>query len=77
MVRAFDGLVATCVNIVKAAGMASAIALTEVIATVNTLIAEGASAATLMNFLLLFYFLFVMAVIVLFRGARRLVGVRQ
>jgi polar amino acid transport system substrate-binding protein len=77
MVRAFDGLVATCVNIVKAAGMASAIALTEVIATVNTLIAEGASAATLMNFLLLFYFLFVMAVIVLFRGARRLVGVRR
>ena len=77
MVRAFDGLVASCVNIVKAAGMASAIALTEVIATVNTLIAEGASAATLMNFLLVFYFLFVMAVIWLFRGARHLVGVRQ
>ncbi|MGY6633400.1 MAG: transporter substrate-binding domain-containing protein [Alkalilacustris sp.] len=74
MARAFDGLVATCVNIVKAAGMASAIALTEVIATVNTLIAEGASAATLMNFLLVFYFLFVMSVIWLFRGARRLVG---
>ncbi len=77
MLRAFDGLVATCVNIVKAAGMASAIALTEVIATVNTLVGEGASAATLMNFLLLFYFLFVMTVIWLFRGARRLVRRRQ
>ncbi len=76
LVRAYDGLVATCVNIVKAAGMASAIALTEIIATVNTLIAEGASAATLMNFLLVFYFLLVMGVIWLFRGAKRLVGVR-
>ena len=76
LVRAYDGLVATCVNIVKAAGMASAIALTEIIATVNTLIAEGASAATLMNFLLVFYFLMVMAVIWLFRGAKRLLGVR-
>lgn len=74
LLRAYDGLVATCVNIVKAAGMASAIALTEIIATVNILIAQGASATTLMNLLLVFYFLFVMAVLWLFRRARRLVG---
>jgi polar amino acid transport system substrate-binding protein len=77
LLRAYDGLVATCVNIVKAAGMASAIALTEIIATVNILIAQGASASTLMNLLLVFYFLFVMAVMGLFRRARRLVGAGQ
>ncbi|MCH8466947.1 MAG: transporter substrate-binding domain-containing protein, partial [Roseinatronobacter sp.] len=77
MLRAFDGLVATCVNIVKAAGMASAIALTEIIATVNTLIGEGASAAILMNVLLVFYFFFVMAVVWAFRGTRLLIMVRR
>lgn len=73
VLRAFDGLIATCVNIVKAAGMASAIALTEIIATVNTLIGEGANAATLMNILLLFYFMFVMTVVWVFRRVRLLI----
>ncbi|MGC9419215.1 MAG: transporter substrate-binding domain-containing protein [Rhodovulum sp.] len=64
--RAFDGLVAACVNIVKAAGMASAIALTELVSTVNTLVSEGGDTSTLMNGLLVFYFVFVLAVIWLF-----------
>lgn len=77
LLRAFDGLVAVSVNIAKAAGMASAIALSEIIATVNGLVAQGASPATLMNLLLLFYFLFVMALVGLFRAARRLLGVAR
>lgn len=68
--RAFDGLVAACVNIVKAAGMASAIALAELISTVNLIVAEGGDARTLMNGLLVFYFLFVLLVIRIFRKLR-------
>lgn len=71
LIRAYDGLVSTCVNIVKGAGMASVIALTELISTVNLIITEGGSAATLMNSLLLTYFLFVMVVLVVFRSAKR------
>lgn len=67
LVRSYDGLVSTCVNIVKAAGMASAIAVTELIATVNLIITEGGDASVLMNGLLVFYFFFVMAVLWLFR----------
>lgn len=61
--RCYPGLVATSVNIVKAAGLASTIALPEAISSVNTIIAEGADAATMMNLLLVFYFLFVLAVL--------------
>ncbi|WP_187428034.1 Membrane-bound lytic murein transglycosylase F [Roseobacter fucihabitans] len=70
VVRSYDGLVSTCVNIVKAAGMASAIALTELIATVNLIITEGGDASVLMNGLLLLYFVFVMGVMWLFRGLK-------
>ncbi len=72
--RSFDGLVAACVNIVKAAGMASAIALAELISTVNLIVTEGGDARTLMNGLLVFYFLFVLAVLWLFRRANRWLG---
>lgn len=73
--RAFDGLVASCVNIVKAAGMASAIAVTEVISTINLLVAEGANTATFMNGLLVFYFFLVLAIIAIFKFVRHtLVG---
>ena len=69
--RVFDGLMASCVNIVKAAGMASTIAVAEVISVANTLIAEGGDARTVMNLLLVFYFLFVLAVVWLFGAIRR------
>ncbi|MDW4497081.1 transporter substrate-binding domain-containing protein [Sulfitobacter sp. D35] len=65
--RGFDGLVATCVNIVKAAGMASAIAVGEVISSVNLTVSEGADTTTLMNGLLVFYFLLVLGIIWLFK----------
>ncbi|MBU3030110.1 transporter substrate-binding domain-containing protein [Paracoccus marinaquae] len=68
--RGYDGLVASCVNIVKAAGMASAIAVGELISTVNLLVSEGADTRTLMNGLLLFYFLFVLGIVWLFGRAK-------
>ncbi len=65
--RCYEGLASTSVNIVKAAGLASTIALPEAISAVNTIIAEGAGAATMMNLLLVFYFVFVLAVLGLLR----------
>jgi polar amino acid transport system substrate-binding protein len=66
LVRGYDGLVATCVNVVKAAGMASAIAVTELISTINLLVSEGADQRTMMNGLLVFYFLLVLAILSVF-----------
>ncbi|MEM9639221.1 MAG: hypothetical protein AAGA94_16335, partial [Pseudomonadota bacterium] len=68
--RAYDGLVAACVNIVKAAGMASAIALAELVSTVNLIVSEGGDVATFMNGLLVFYFLLMLGVLWLFRRLR-------
>ncbi|SDT94374.1 polar amino acid transport system substrate-binding protein [Halopseudomonas salegens] len=67
--RSYEGLVSTLVNIVKAAGMASTIAVPEIISVVNTLIAEGANATGLMTLLLLFYFGFVLLIMALLRLA--------
>ncbi|WP_375229608.1 transporter substrate-binding domain-containing protein [Roseobacter sp. S98] len=69
--RGFDGLVAACVNIVKAAGMASAIAVGELISTINLLVSEGADTATMMNGLLVFYFLLVLGLLWVFKALRR------
>ncbi len=68
--RGFDGLIATCVNIVKAVGMASAIAVGELISTVNLLVSEGANTRTMMNGLLIFYFLLVLGIMWLLRRAK-------
>ena len=68
--RAYDGLVAACVNIVKAAGMASAIALAELVSTVNLIVSEGGDVSTFMNGLLVFYFLLMLGVLWLFRRLR-------
>jgi polar amino acid transport system substrate-binding protein len=71
--RSYEGLVATSVNIVKAAGLASTIALAETVSAVNTIVAEGGDAATMMNLLLVFYLLFVLAVLGALRAGRGLV----
>ena len=68
--RCYEGLASTSVNIVKAAGLASTIALPEAISAVNTIVAEGAGAATMMNLLLVFYFVFVLAVLGLLRAGK-------
>ena len=70
--RCYEGLAATLVNIVKAAGLASTIALPELVSAANTILAEGAPAGTMMNLLLVAYFLFVLAM--LGRPARGKVG---
>jgi polar amino acid transport system substrate-binding protein len=72
--RAYEGLVATAVNIVKAAGLASTIAVPEVVSAVGQVLAEGGNAATMMNALVLYYFLLVVAVLVLLRAGRSLVA---
>jgi polar amino acid transport system substrate-binding protein len=59
----YDGLVAACVNTVKAAGLASVIALPELVSSVNLIILEGGSATILMNGLVLFYLVLVLAVL--------------
>lgn len=69
--RGYDGLVAACVNIVKGAGMASAIAVGELISTINLLVSEGADTTTMMNGLLVFYFLLILGLLSLFRALRR------
>lgn len=68
--RCYEGLVSTSVNIVKAAGLASTIAVPEVISAVNTIIAEGADAGSMMSLLLVFYLVFVLAVLGLLRAGR-------
>ena len=73
VVRGFDGLVAACVNIVKAAGMASAIAVSEVISTINLIVSEGGDTTTMMNGLLVFYFLFVLLILFFLKSARRVI----
>jgi polar amino acid transport system substrate-binding protein len=71
--RSYEGLVSTSVNIVKAAGLASTIALPEMISTVHSILAEGADVDTMMNLLLLFYFLFVVSLIGVLHAAKRAV----
>jgi polar amino acid transport system substrate-binding protein len=71
--RAYDGLVSTLVNIVKAAGLAGVIALPELVSAVNAILAETESAALLMNLLLVFYLLFVLATLGLLRAGRAVV----
>ena len=59
-------VIGALVNVVKATGMASAIAVPELISASTTIIAEQGNAALMMNVLLIVYFLLVMAVVQLF-----------
>lgn len=75
LIRAFlgsyDGIVATLVNIVKAAGMASAVAYFDMITATTDLVGEGADKALMMNLLLGFYLVFVMTIMAFFEAIRR------
>lgn len=57
--HSFTGLIANSVNIVKAIGIASAIAVPELISAANTILAEKGNTVGMMNFLMIFYFLLV------------------
>ncbi|NWO04493.1 MAG: ABC transporter permease subunit [Alteromonadaceae bacterium] len=72
--QSFEGLVSIMVNIVKAAAMASAIAVPEVISSINQLISEGGDPASLMTLLLVFYFVFVVVVMALLNLLKRWVS---
>ncbi len=54
--RAWSGLMANSVNIVKAVGIASTIAVPEIISAANSIISEHGTTSVIMNFLVLFYF---------------------
>ena len=57
--HAYEGINANSVNIVKAVGLASMIAVPELISSSNSIIAEYGNQSEMMTFLLLFYFLIV------------------
>ncbi len=56
---AFTGLVANSVNIVKAIGIASVIAVPELVSTSNRILSENGNTMEMMNFLMVFYFFLV------------------
>lgn len=55
----FTGLIANLVNIVKAIGIASVIAVPELVSTSNRILSENGNTLEMMNFLVIFYFLLV------------------
>jgi len=60
---AFGALSASLVNIVKATGMASAIAVPELISASTAILADRGNAGVMMNLLMAIYFLLVLAVV--------------
>ena len=68
---AYTPIVAILVNVVKATGMASAIAVPELIYASTALIAENGNRGVMMNVLMLTYFLLVLLVVYLFAVLER------
>lgn len=68
---AFGALAASLVNIVKATGMASAIAVPELISAATAVMAERGNIGVMMNLLMAIYFLLVLAVVRLLERAER------
>jgi len=69
--QAYQPVVAALVNIVKATGMASAVAVPELISTSTGIIAERGNSTVMMNTLMVAYFLMVVVVIRLFDRLHR------
>lgn len=67
----FAALMGNCVNIVKATGMASTLALPELVSASTSIIAEKGNDDIMMNILLLAYFVIVILVIQAFRLLER------
>lgn len=67
----FAALMGNCVNIVKATGMASTLALPELVSASTSIIAEKGNDGIMMNLLLLAYFVLVILVIQAFRLLER------
>lgn len=75
--HAYEGINANAVNIVKAVGIASAIAVPEIISASNKIIAEFGSKLEMMTFLLLFYFMIVYCFIFLLARLKKVIAAKQ
>jgi len=68
---AYASVIASLVNVIKATGMASAIAVPELISASTAIVAEQGNASVMMNVLMVTYFLLVMGVVRLFNYLER------
>jgi polar amino acid transport system substrate-binding protein len=68
---AWPAIMASCVNIAKATGIASAIAVPELILASSNIVAQNGNATVMMNLLMLVYFLLVLGVVWLFTLVER------
>lgn len=75
--HAYEGINANSINIVKAVGIASMIAVPELISSSNRIIAEYGSKLEMMTFLLVFYFIIVYCFIFLLNCLQRWVGAKS
>ena len=71
---AYQPVVAALVNIVKATGMASTVAVPELINSSTAIVAERGNALVMMNVLMIVYFLMVVFVMRLFKRLHRRIG---
>jgi polar amino acid transport system substrate-binding protein len=68
---AYTPVVASLINVVKATGMASVIAVPELVSAATAIVAERGNAAVMMNVLMISYFLLVLAVVQFFNYLER------
>lgn len=68
---AYAPVMGSCVNIAKATGMASAIAVPELVYASASIVADEGNPGVMMNILLVAYFLLILAVVALFERVRR------
>jgi polar amino acid transport system substrate-binding protein len=71
---AYQPVVAALVNIVKATGLASTVAVPELINSTTAIVAERGNALVMMNVLMVIYFLMVVGVMRLFKRLHRRIG---
>lgn len=72
---AWPALTASCVNIAKATGMASTIAVPELVQATSSIVAQNGNPGVMMNLLMVTYFLLILLVVRAFaRIGRRLAG---
>jgi polar amino acid transport system substrate-binding protein len=71
---AWPAVTASCVNIAKATGMASAIAVPELVYATSAIVAENGNPSVMMNLLMLVYFVLILAVVWAFGRIERRLG---
>ncbi|MGD9509502.1 MAG: transporter substrate-binding domain-containing protein [Geminicoccaceae bacterium] len=71
---AYPPVMGTCVNIAKATGMASTIAVPDLVYASAGIVADEGNPGVMMNLLLVLYFTLVLVVVALFEAVRRRIG---